>query len=92
MPELWTLGVVSPHESFDTEMVWSGTYRSFALFRMACHNAGCFPEDFGVHDDVFIRSYHGDFIGLYDSLAALASAYLACCHFRRIGVIDLAKT
>jgi hypothetical protein len=62
--QLFSLGVVSAYENIHTQMVWRGTYRRFALDRMACRDAGYFPEDFGGYDDIFIRFYDGDFFSL----------------------------
>jgi hypothetical protein len=59
---------------------------------MACRDAGYFPKDFGGHNDIFIRFYNGDIVGLYDSVAALVADYLAHWHCRRVVVIDLAET
>jgi hypothetical protein len=90
--QLSILGVFSAYENIHTQMVGHGTYRSFALDRMACRDAGYFPEDLGGYDDIFIRFYDGDLIGLYDSVAALVADHFAHWHYRRVVVIDLAET
>jgi hypothetical protein len=59
---------------------------------MAGRDAGYFSKGFGVHDDIFIRFYDGDLVGLYPSVAALVADYFAHWHYCRVVVIDLAET
>jgi hypothetical protein len=88
--QLSSLGVVSAHENYNTQMDWSSVHRSAICGRVGAGFVSRLSRNAGVESDAFFRLEHCDSISLLGAFSAFVAGCFYWFHRAWVGVITFA--